>query len=230
MSTNKAIPNDNLNNLDNYDSSNKWINNLSLEHKLDIDNSKNKFDTSKNLTTFKTSNQLTDLKDMFQNNDSSDNIAVADSGEISTDAYYSYWASSSGKGGEGIDSWDNLDLINSKIDDINNQILLIESKPDFWEDDKDFDDLDALNKKLKILKKEQRDELIKKEDDITKEVIKKEDDITKEVIKKEDDITKEVIRKKNEQMRKIDENFQKKFDANQKIINKKTQDLIDRFK
>jgi len=27
---------------------------------------------------------------MFKNNDSSDNIAVADSGEISTDAYYSY--------------------------------------------------------------------------------------------------------------------------------------------
>ncbi|MDP2090687.1 MAG: hypothetical protein Q8K30_03740 [Candidatus Gracilibacteria bacterium] len=87
------------------------------------------------------------------------------------------------KGGESIDSSHNLATINADISNTKAKIDAIESKPNFGENDKDFDEVDALNKKLNELEDKKTAELIKSEDKKTEEVIKNEDKKTEEAIK-----------------------------------------------
>jgi len=148
-----------------------------LEWKID-DNQENQLRKVLNTSDFKSLNDFLD-----DHSSISELQNINDPGEILI--FFKNKFDNNTKGGEGIDSWDNLDLINSKIDDINNQILLIESKGDSMTT-KDKRERYALNKKLKILEDNKTDELIKKEDDITKEVIKNKQEWRKEVIKTKD--------------------------------------------
>ncbi|MDD2871789.1 MAG: hypothetical protein PHS49_07415 [Candidatus Gracilibacteria bacterium] len=94
-------------------------------------------------------------------------------------------SSTSSRGG-GIDSSNNLATINSQIDQINAKIKSIEEKPNFGADDKDFDEVDSLNKELILLK----DEAIKAEDRITETAIKAIQDERATIIKAKQEIVK----------------------------------------
>ncbi|MDD2871788.1 MAG: hypothetical protein PHS49_07410 [Candidatus Gracilibacteria bacterium] len=75
------------------------------------------------------------------------------------------------KGGGSIDYSNNLTQINSQIDSIKAKIKAIEEKQNFGENDKDFDDVDALNKELNTLEVSRREAAIKAKQDTREAVI-----------------------------------------------------------
>ena len=142
------------------------------------------------------------------------------SNEIITDTSLEKSASSTSKGGGGIDSKKNLDLINSQINDIKLKISGIESKKNFWENDKDFDEVDALNKKLIELEDKKTAEAIKSKQEKREDVIKSKQDQREDVIKHEDKTTEDVIKSKQAQREKIIREFDEKISIQEVTLKK----------
>ena len=140
------------------------------------------------------------------------------SNEIITDTSLEKSASSTSKGGGGIDSKKNLDLINSQINDIKLKISGIESKSELTTDDKR--EKYALNKKLIELKESQRAEALKHEDKTTEDVIKSKQDQREDVIKHEDKTTEDVIKSKQAQREKIIREFDEKISIQEVTLKK----------
>ena len=144
------------------------------------------------------------------------------------------------KGGGGIDSKKNLDLINSQINDIKLKISGIESKSELTTDDKR--EKYALNKKLIELedkktaeaikskqekredviksKQDQREDVIKHEDKTTEDVIKSKQDQREDVIKSKQDQREDVIKSKQAQRKKIRREFDEKISIQEVTLKK----------